>query len=215
MKPEATPEPMRLALDLARRGLGRTHPNPPVGAVIVRAGRVVGRGFHPRAGEPHAEVFALREAGDAARGAVMYVTLEPCVHHGRTPPCVDAILEAGIAEVHIAMLDPNPVVHGKGVAKLRAAGVKVVVGEGAAEARRLTEGFAHWIRTRRPWVVAKYAMTLDGKVATRTGQAHGLGHGLRLHAASSGAVGVVDEASAAASPAPAEPVPPSAPAAPL
>ncbi len=171
MKPEATPEPMRLALDLARRGLGRTHPNPPVGAVIVRAGRVVGRGFHPRAGEPHAEVFALREAGDAARGAVMYVTLEPCVHHGRTPPCVDAILEAGIAEVHIAMLDPNPVVHGKGVAKLRAAGVKVVLGEGAAEARRLTEGFAHWIRTQRPWVVAKYAMTLDGKVATRTGQA--------------------------------------------
>ncbi|NPA31500.1 MAG: bifunctional diaminohydroxyphosphoribosylaminopyrimidine deaminase/5-amino-6-(5-phosphoribosylamino)uracil reductase RibD, partial [Chloroflexi bacterium] len=162
---------MRLALDLARRGLGRTHPNPAVGAVIVRDGRVVGRGFHPKAGEPHAEIFALREAGDAARGAVMYVTLEPCVHHGRTPPCVDAILEAGIAEVHIATLDPNPVVHGQGVAKLRAAGVKVVLGEGQAEARKLIEGFAHWVRTRRPWVVAKYAMTLDGKIATRTGHA--------------------------------------------
>ena len=171
MEHDTVPEPMRLALELARRGLGRTHPNPPVGAVIVRQGRVVGRGFHPKAGEPHAEIFALREAGDAARGATMYVTLEPCVHHGRTPPCVDAILAAGIAEVHIAMLDPNPVVHGKGVAKLRAAGVRVVLGEGAREARALTEGFAHWVRTGRPWVVVKYAMTLDGKVATRTGQA--------------------------------------------
>jgi len=166
-----TPEPMRLALELARRGLGRTHPNPPVGAVIVRDGRVVGRGYHPKAGEPHAEIFALREAGDAARGATMYVTLEPCVHHGRTPPCVDAILAAGIAEVHIATLDPNPVVHGQGVAKLRAAGVKVVLGEGEADAQRLIEGFAHWVRTRRPWVVVKYAMTLDGKIATRTGHA--------------------------------------------
>jgi len=162
---------MHRALTLARRGLGRTHPNPAVGAVIVREGHIVGEGFHPKAGEPHAEIFALRQAGEAARGATMYVTLEPCVHHGRTPPCVDAIIEAGIAEVHIATLDPNPVVHGKGVEKLRAAGIRVYVGEGEQEARALTEGFAYWIHHRRPWVVAKYAMTLDGKIATRTGHA--------------------------------------------
>ncbi len=168
---EAPSAPMQRALALARRGLGRTHPNPAVGAVIVRDGKIVGEGFHPKAGEPHAEIFALRQAGEAARGATMYVTLEPCVHHGRTPPCVAAIIEAGIAEVHIAMLDPNPIVHGQGVAQLQAAGIRVIVGEGREQARELTEGFAHWIRTRRPWVVAKYAMTLDGKVATRTGHA--------------------------------------------
>ncbi len=171
-EPPRAPSPyMRRALELARRGLGRTHPNPAVGAVIVREGRIVGEGFHPKAGEPHAEIFALRQAGDAARGAVMYVTLEPCVHHGRTPPCVDAIIAAGIAEVHIATLDPNPIVHGKGVAKLRAAGIRVVVGEGEDEARALTEGFAYWVHHRRPWVIAKYAMTLDGRIATRTGHA--------------------------------------------
>ncbi len=178
---------MREALDLARRGLGRTAPNPAVGAVVVKDGRIVGRGYHRKAGEPHAEVLALREAGEAARGAVMYVTLEPCVHHGRTPPCVDAILRAGVAEVHIATLDPNPVVHGKGVARLRAAGVRVVVGEGQSQAQELIEGFAHWIRTRRPWVLAKFAMTLDGKVATRSGHARWISgdqarlwvHGLR------------------------------------
>ena len=167
MNPKEPSPFMQEALNLARRGLGRTAPNPAVGAVVVKEGRIVGRGYHREAGEPHAEVLALQEAGPDARGAVMYVTLEPCVHYGRTPPCVDAILAAGIREVHIATLDPNPIVHGQGVQRLREAGVRVFVGEGAEQARVLIEGFAHWIHTRRPWVVAKLAMTVDGKVATR------------------------------------------------
>ena len=160
---------MELALDLARHARGRTSPNPTVGAVIVKDGRVVGTGFHPRAGEPHAEIFALQEAGEQARGATLYVTLEPCSHHGRTPPCVEAIIAAGIREVHIAMIDPNPRVSGRGKAALEAEGIRVVVGEHEEEARELNETFAHWITTGRPFVIAKFAMSLDGKIATKTG----------------------------------------------
>ena len=162
---------MALALRLAARARGRTSPNPMVGAVVVKDGRVVGQGFHPKAGEPHAEVFALREAGERARGAILYVTLEPCSHYGRTPPCVDAIIKAGIAEVHMAMIDPNPRVAGRGKQILEAAGIRVVVGEREAEARRLNETYIHWITTRRPFVIAKFAMSLDGKIATSTGDA--------------------------------------------
>ncbi len=160
---------MRRALRLAERGRGRTSPNPMVGAVLVRNGRVVGEGFHPRAGEPHAEIMALRQAGEAARGATLYVTLEPCCHFGRTPPCTQAIIAAGVAEVHMAMLDPNPRVAGQGRAELEAAGIRTFVGELEAEARALNEVFIHWITTERPFVLVKFAMSLDGKIATRTG----------------------------------------------
>ncbi|WP_221090058.1 bifunctional diaminohydroxyphosphoribosylaminopyrimidine deaminase/5-amino-6-(5-phosphoribosylamino)uracil reductase RibD [Deinococcus aquaedulcis] len=163
---------MALALAQAARGLGRTAPNPPVGCVLVRDDEVVGAGFHPKAGEPHAEVFALREAGDRAHGATAYVTLEPCRHHGRTPPCTEALIRAGVRRVVVAALDPNPQVAGQGVAGLRAAGLEVVVGVREPEALRQQAGFRALITRGRPWVVAKYAMTLDGKVA-----AHGEGNG--------------------------------------
>ena len=157
---------MREALVLAQRGVGRTAPNPTVGCVIVQSGAVVGRGFHPKAGEPHAEVFALREAGERARGSTAYVTLEPCSHHGRTPPCVDALIAAGVARVVVAALDPNPLVGGKGVEQLRAASIKVDVGVLNDEAIAQQAGFRSLVTRGRPWVVLKYAMTLDGKVAT-------------------------------------------------
>ncbi len=160
---------MRRALSLARRSLGGVSPNPAVGAVVVNGGAVVGEGRTEPPGGRHAEVVALEQAGDAARGGVMYVSLEPCNHHGRTPPCVDAILDAGIAEVHAAIADPNPSVAGDGAAALRAAGVKVVVGERAAEASTLLEAYLKWVTTRRPFVTAKFAMSLDGKIATRSG----------------------------------------------
>jgi len=156
---------MAAALRLARLGLGTTAPNPPVGAVVVRDGRAVGQGLHVRAGTPHAEVWALRQAGPGARGATLYVTLEPCCHHGRTPPCTDAILEAGIGRVVVATLDPNPQVHGRGVETLRRAGLDVEVGVLEAEAQRLLRGFATWVRERRPWVVLKAALTADGRIA--------------------------------------------------
>lgn len=162
---------MRRALALAARARGRTSPNPMVGAVIVKADRIIGEGFHPRAGEPHAEIFALREAGPAAQGATMYVTLEPCCHFGRTPPCARALIAAGIAEVRIAMLDPNPLVAGKGKAELDAAGIRTTVGLGANEAAVLNEAFVKHITTRLPFVTAKFAMSLDGKIATRAGDA--------------------------------------------
>ena len=160
---------MRRALSLARRSLGGVSPNPSVGAVVVNGGAVVGEGRTEPPGGRHAEVVALEQAGEAARGGVMYVSLEPCNHHGRTPPCVDAILEAGIAEVHAAISDPNPSVAGGGAAALRDAGVKVVVGERAAEASTLLEAYLKWVTTRRPFVTAKFAMSLDGKIATRSG----------------------------------------------
>ncbi|UQN10266.1 bifunctional diaminohydroxyphosphoribosylaminopyrimidine deaminase/5-amino-6-(5-phosphoribosylamino)uracil reductase RibD [Deinococcus sp. QL22] len=160
---------MQEALTLAARGLGRTTPNPPVGCVIVREGKVVGRGFHPRAGEPHAEVFALREAGARARGATAYVTLEPCSHFGHTPPCADALIAAGVSRVVVAALDPNPQVGGHGVERLHAAGIDVTVGVLAPEALRQQAGFRSLILRKRPWVIYKYAMTLDGRVAATSG----------------------------------------------
>ncbi len=156
---------MAAALRLARLGLGSTAPNPPVGAVVVQDGRAVGQGFHVRAGTPHAEVWALRQAGRRTRGATLYVTLEPCCHHGRTPPCTDAVLEAGVGRVVVATLDPNPQVHGRGVETLRQAGLDVAVGVLEAEAQTLLRGFATWVRARRPWVVLKAALTADGRIA--------------------------------------------------
>lgn len=160
---------MRLALELAEKGRGRTSPNPMVGAVLVRDGRVVGKGYHARAGLPHAEVEAIRDAGAAARGSTLYVNLEPCCHTGRTGPCTAAIIEAGIARVVAAMRDPNPLVAGRGLAALRAAGIEVTEGVLATEAARLNEAFVKYITTGLPFVVIKAAMSLDGKIATRTG----------------------------------------------
>jgi len=160
---------MQRAYELALRGKGQTSPNPIVGAVIVKNNRVVGEGWHRRCGGPHAEIFALREAVSKARGATLYVTLEPCSHFGRTPPCVDAVLQSGIKEVVVGMKDPNPLTNGKGIAKLRRAGVKVRVGFLEKELADANASFIKFIRTKMPLVVAKSAVTLDGKVATRTG----------------------------------------------
>lgn len=160
---------MAMALDLARAASGQTSPNPLVGAVIVKDGTVVGMGAHLKAGEPHAEVHALRMAGNQASGATLYVTLEPCSHHGRTPPCADAVIDAGINRVVVAVLDPNPLVAGTGVDKLQAAGLKVTVGICEQEARQLNEVFFHYITTKRPFVTVKTASTLDGKIASVTG----------------------------------------------
>jgi diaminohydroxyphosphoribosylaminopyrimidine deaminase/5-amino-6-(5-phosphoribosylamino)uracil reductase len=157
---------LREALDLAAQGRGLTSPNPAVGAVVVRDGNVIGRGLHTWAGVDHAEVAAIREAGSAARGATLYVTLEPCCHEGRTGPCTTAILDAGIARVVAAMQDPNPLVGGQGFAKLRAAGVEIEVdSEYSAEAEHLNEAFVHFMRTGVPLVTVKAALTLDGKIA--------------------------------------------------
>lgn len=160
---------MQRCLELARRALGRTSPNPMVGAVIVKDGEIVGEGFHPRAGEPHAEVFALKAAGELARGATIYVSLEPCNHYGRTPPCSEALIAAGVAKVVVGMVDPNPLVGGGGIERLRAAGIEVVVGVEQAACEKLNEGFVHRILYHRPLGILKYAMTLDGKIATATG----------------------------------------------
>lgn len=161
---------MRRALDVARRGWGDTHPNPLVGALIVENGSVVAEGHHARAGEPHAEVNALKALGRRpAPGATLYVTLEPCCTHGRTPPCTEAILAAGLARVVIGATDPNPAHAGKGLEILRAAGVEVVSGVLAEDCTDLNLIFNHWITTGRPLFAAKSGVTLDGKVATRTG----------------------------------------------
>lgn len=160
---------MARALDLARELAGRTSPNPAVGAVVVREGRIVGEGRYEGPGTPHAEVVALAAAGDAARGATLYSTLEPCCHHGRTPPCTDAIIAAGIAEVHCAHIDPDAKVAGKGKEALEAAGVRVVVGEGEAEACRINEAYCKHRATGRPFVIAKFAASLDGKIAATSG----------------------------------------------
>jgi diaminohydroxyphosphoribosylaminopyrimidine deaminase/5-amino-6-(5-phosphoribosylamino)uracil reductase len=164
---------MRLALRLARRGYGTTSPNPMVGAVLVKGGKIIGRGWHRRAGLPHAEIEALRDAqkhGHNPRGATLYVTLEPCCTQGRTPPCMDAIIAAGIKSVVIGATDPNPKHAGKGFKILRRAGIKVVPGILADECARLNEAFNHWIVHRTPFVTVKAAMTLDGKTATASGE---------------------------------------------
>jgi diaminohydroxyphosphoribosylaminopyrimidine deaminase/5-amino-6-(5-phosphoribosylamino)uracil reductase len=155
---------MRRALDLAQRGWGQTAPNPMVGAVVVRDGTVVGEGFHARYGEDHAEVVALRAAGNRAHGATLYVTLEPCAHSGKTPPCTDAVIGSGIARVVIATLDPNPEAAG-GATRLRARGIQVDVGIGAEDARELNASFFHAHESTRPWIVLKLAMSLDGAIA--------------------------------------------------
>ncbi len=160
---------MRLALELGRKGEGWTRPNPIVGAVVVKDGRVVGWGWHKRYGGPHAEVFALEEAGAAARGATIYVTLEPCSHYGKTPPCVDRIIRAGIARAVVACRDPNPLVNGKGIEKLRAAGIEVAEGVLEEEAQRENEIFFKFIRTGTPFVQLKLAVSLDGRIATKSG----------------------------------------------
>ena len=162
---------MALALSLAERGAGRTGPNPMVGAVVVRDGRILGQGWHTRCGALHAEREALAACTEDPAGATMYVTLEPCCHQGRQPPCTDALLSAGIARVVVGSEDPNPVVAGTGLAELRAAGVQVDTGVGKAACDALNAVFFHYIRARRPYGVLKYAMTLDGKLATRTGAA--------------------------------------------
>jgi diaminohydroxyphosphoribosylaminopyrimidine deaminase / 5-amino-6-(5-phosphoribosylamino)uracil reductase len=164
---------LELALELAERGRGTTKPNPIVGAVLVRDEEVVGRGWHERSGGPHAEIVALEAAGDDARGATLYTTLEPCVHHGRTPPCVDALIAAGVARVVAAAGDPNPQTHGRGFETLRAAGIEVELAEGdaALRARRQNEAYRTWIAKGRPFVTYKAAMTLDGRLAAAGGDA--------------------------------------------
>ncbi|MBI2957785.1 MAG: bifunctional diaminohydroxyphosphoribosylaminopyrimidine deaminase/5-amino-6-(5-phosphoribosylamino)uracil reductase RibD [Chloroflexi bacterium] len=160
---------MRGALTLAKLALGSTSPNPAVGAIIVRHGLVVGMGHTQPPGSWHAEAMALQQAGQKASGAVMYVTLEPCCHYGRTPPCTEAIINSGIEEVHVATTDPNPIVAGKGIAALEKAGIRVVSGELEAEAREVNEAYAKFITTGMPFVTVKMAMSVDGKIATRTG----------------------------------------------
>jgi diaminohydroxyphosphoribosylaminopyrimidine deaminase / 5-amino-6-(5-phosphoribosylamino)uracil reductase len=178
---------MKMALRLAARGAGWVSPNPMVGAVVVQDGTIVGRGFHRRVGAPHAEVEALRQAGDAAKGADLYVTLEPCNHQGRTPPCTQAILAAGVRRVIMATRDPNPQVAGNGAAFLAAQGVEVTEGLLAAAARHLNAAWFKWVATGLPLVVAKAACSLDGKIATAAGEsqwltgekARAFGHRLR------------------------------------
>ncbi|TKB77924.1 MAG: bifunctional diaminohydroxyphosphoribosylaminopyrimidine deaminase/5-amino-6-(5-phosphoribosylamino)uracil reductase RibD [Nitrospira sp.] len=162
---------MTLALRLAAKGQGTTSPNPMVGAVVVRQGRIVGQGFHLRPGTPHAEILALQQAGSRAKGATLYLTLEPCCHlKKRTPPCVPEILRSGVRRVVIAMQDPNPSVKGKGAAALRRAGLSVTIGIAQREAEELNKAYCHWIKAGRPYVTLKAGMTLDGKLATATGE---------------------------------------------
>jgi len=178
---------MREAIRLARRGIGTTHPNPRVGALILRNGEIVGRGYHARAGEAHAEVRALGEAGKLARGATLVSTLEPCAHQGRTPPCVEAILASGIRRVVLGMRDPNPLVNGRGIAALRRAGLAIVEGVREDECLELNPPYLKFLATGLPWVMLKSMVSLDGRVASERGDSRGLGgaeqqrlcHGLR------------------------------------
>ena len=169
MQQESDEKYMREALELARRGRGRTSPNPVVGAVIVKDGKVVGRGWHQKAGTAHAEVHAIADAGAESRNATIYVTLEPCCHFGRTGPCTEAIIVAGIQRVVVAMTDPNPLVAGCGIETLRQRGVEVRTGVLAAEAASLNAPFIKWITCKLPFVTLKSGVSLDGKIATRTG----------------------------------------------
>jgi diaminohydroxyphosphoribosylaminopyrimidine deaminase/5-amino-6-(5-phosphoribosylamino)uracil reductase len=158
---------MEQALSLAKLALGQASPNPAVGAVVVKGEEIIGQGYTQPPGSHHAEILALKQAGEGARGGVMYVTLEPCCHQGRTPPCTKAIISAGVSEVHIATLDPNPIVSGRGKAELEAGGIKVHLGEGEAEAKEINEAYIKFITRGLPFVTAKFAMSLDGKIATR------------------------------------------------
>ncbi|MBU1038379.1 MAG: bifunctional diaminohydroxyphosphoribosylaminopyrimidine deaminase/5-amino-6-(5-phosphoribosylamino)uracil reductase RibD [Candidatus Omnitrophica bacterium] len=160
---------MDIAIGLARKAEGRTNPNPLVGAVIVKGGRIVGRGYHKKCGLPHAEACAIKSSGDLARGATLYVTLEPCDHHGRTPPCTDAIIKSGIKRVVIAMKDPNPVTDGRGIKKLKRHGIKVETGILESEASAINKPFIKFITKRMPWVRVKMAESIDGKIATKSG----------------------------------------------
>lgn len=161
---------MRRALKLAAKADGRTSPNPMVGAVIVKNGNIIGEGYHKKAGGPHAEIEALRAAGDESRGADIYVSLEPCCHHGKTPPCAQALIDAGVKRVFYAVQDPNPRVEGGGHKMLEDAGIEVHLGPLEAEAGHLNRAFFHYITEKKPYVIAKYAMTLDGKMTTVTGE---------------------------------------------
>jgi diaminohydroxyphosphoribosylaminopyrimidine deaminase / 5-amino-6-(5-phosphoribosylamino)uracil reductase len=161
---------MNLAINVAKAGVGQTTPNPVVGAVIVNDGRVVGIGAHLKAGEPHAEVHAIRMAGERAQNATAYVTLEPCSHHGKTPPCADLLITNKVKRVVVATTDPNPLVAGKGIAKLKAAGIEVEVGVCKEQADALNAVFFHYLDKKRPYVTLKSATTLDGKIATVTGE---------------------------------------------
>lgn len=161
---------MRRAIELARQGQYSTKPNPNVGCVIVKDGIIVGEGFHPKAGQPHAEVFAMRQAGEQARGATAYVTLEPCAHYGRTPPCAKGLVEAGLAKVIVACPDPNPLVAGKGVQILKEAGIEVEVGICEDEAHLLNDGFLKAMATGMPYVRLKIASSLDGRTAMASGE---------------------------------------------
>lgn len=177
------PDPMERAIELAALGRGRTAPNPPVGAVVVNDGRMVGEGYHTAAGQAHAETLALAEAGPLARGATLYVSLEPCCHHGRTPPCTDAIVAAGVANVCYATADPDPRVAGGGHRALVDAGVRVEAGMHETAASEGIRGYLLRQRVGRPWVTAKYAMSLDGKIATRSADARWIsGEASRAHA---------------------------------
>ncbi len=163
---------MWMALDLARQGRGRTSPNPLVGAVVVQDSEVLGTGYHQYAGSPHAEIIALKKAGERAQGATLYVNMEPCSHQGRTGPCTEAIIKAGISRVVAAMQDPNPIVSGRGFARLKEAGIKVKEGVLEHKARRLNEAFIKYMNTGLPFVGIKVAMSLDGKIGTMTGESH-------------------------------------------
>lgn len=169
---------MEEAIELAKKGRGFASPNPLVGAIVVKDGVILGKGYHERAGLPHAEVIALEEAKERAQGATLYVNLEPCSHYGRTPPCVSLIQERGIERVVAAMEDPNPLVKGRGFFALREAGIEVEVGIMEEEARRLNHIFIHYITKKRPYVYLKGAMTLDGKIATRTGDSKWISNSL-------------------------------------
>ena len=162
-------EMMQRCLKLAKQALGKTAPNPLVGSVVVKAGKIIGEGFHPGVGQPHAEVFALRNAGEAAQGATVYVNLEPCNHYGRTPPCTEALIKAKVAKVVAGMVDPDRRVSGSGLQKLQDAGIEVVVGVEEAACRQLNEAFIHRVLYQQPLGILKYAMTLDGKIAATTG----------------------------------------------
>jgi len=161
---------MKRALLLARKGKGRTSPNPLVGAVLVKRGKVVGEGYHAKAGEAHAEIVALRKAGKEARGSTLYVNLEPCTHYGKTPPCAPAVIQAGVRRVVVGMVDPNPVVKGKGISTLRKAGIDVHSGTLEKECKTLNEAFCKYILMKVPFVILKAAATLDGRIATRDGE---------------------------------------------